>query len=119
METQSFELRESGPSRETSLFRFARTHTKPAKKLLNAGTSDVANSPRKRPRDPAQLAKLMIDIASGEVEDRPPALEEQGKDSAAAALGLRTEYLPRRLRNANPKSINVFRDSKFIIRVWN
>jgi hypothetical protein len=27
---------------------------------------------RKRPRDPAQLAKLMIDIASGEVEDRAP-----------------------------------------------
>ena len=27
---------------------------------------------RKRPRDPAQLAKLMIDIASGEVQDRPP-----------------------------------------------
>jgi len=26
----------------------------------------------KRPRDPAQLAKLMIDIASGEVEDREP-----------------------------------------------
>jgi hypothetical protein len=25
---------------------------------------------KKRPRDPAQLAKLMIDIASGEVEDR-------------------------------------------------
>jgi hypothetical protein len=25
----------------------------------------------KRPRDPARLAKLMIDIASGEVEDRP------------------------------------------------
>jgi hypothetical protein len=25
---------------------------------------------RKRPRDPAQLAKLMIDIASGEVEDQ-------------------------------------------------
>ena len=24
----------------------------------------------KRPRDPAQLAKLMIDIASGEVEDK-------------------------------------------------
>jgi len=41
----------------------------------------------KRPRDPAQLAKLMIDIASGEVEDRPPTPEEQGKDSAAAALG--------------------------------
>jgi hypothetical protein len=27
----------------------------------------------KRPRDPAQLAKLMIDIASGEVEDRKSA----------------------------------------------
>jgi hypothetical protein len=25
---------------------------------------------KKRPRDPAQLVKLMIDIASGEVEDR-------------------------------------------------
>ncbi len=42
---------------------------------------------RKRPRDPAQLAKLMIDIASGEVEDRPPTPEEQGKDPAAATLG--------------------------------
>jgi hypothetical protein len=29
----------------------------------------------KRPRDPAQLAKLMIDIASGEVEDRVPGSE--------------------------------------------
>jgi len=27
---------------------------------------------RKRPRDPAQPAKLMIDSANGEVEDRPP-----------------------------------------------
>ena len=27
---------------------------------------------RKRPCDPAQLAKLMIDIASGEMEDREP-----------------------------------------------
>jgi hypothetical protein len=34
----------------------------------------------KRPRDPAQLAKLMIDIASGEVEDRELTPEEQGKD---------------------------------------
>jgi hypothetical protein len=41
----------------------------------------------KRPRDPAQLAKLMIDIASGEVEDREATPEEQGKDPAAAALG--------------------------------
>jgi hypothetical protein len=41
----------------------------------------------KRPRDPAQLAKLMIDIASGDVEDREPTPEERGKDPAAAALG--------------------------------
>jgi len=42
---------------------------------------------RKRPRDPAQLAKLMIDIASGEVEDRPPTLEEQGKSASRVARG--------------------------------
>jgi hypothetical protein len=41
----------------------------------------------KRPRDPAQLAKMIVDIATGEVEDRPPTPEEQGKDPAAAALG--------------------------------
>ena len=44
-------------------------------------------SHRKRPRDPSQLAKLIVDIASGETEDRPPTPEEQGKDPAAAALG--------------------------------
>jgi hypothetical protein len=43
----------------------------------------------KRPRDPAQLAKLMIDIASGEVEDREPPPQEQGKDPAAVSLGRR------------------------------
>jgi hypothetical protein len=42
---------------------------------------------RKRPRDPAQLAKLMIDIASGEVEDRPPTPEEQGKSPSRVARG--------------------------------
>jgi hypothetical protein len=39
----------------------------------------------KRPRDPAQLAKLMIDIASGEVEDRGPAPTSNRKDPAAVA----------------------------------
>ena len=38
---------------------------------------------RKRPRDPNQLAKRIVDIASGEVEDRDPTPEEQGKDPAA------------------------------------
>lgn len=42
---------------------------------------------RKRPRDPAQLAKLIVDIAAGEVEDREPTPEERGKDPAAAAMG--------------------------------
>ena len=42
---------------------------------------------RKRPRDPAQLAKFIVDVATGEIEDRAPTPEEQGKDPAAAALG--------------------------------
>jgi hypothetical protein len=43
----------------------------------------------KRPRDPAQLAKLMIDIASGEVKDRKPEPSLEGKDAAAVSLGRR------------------------------
>ncbi len=42
---------------------------------------------RKRPRDPSQLAKMIVDIAAGEMEDRPPTPEEQGKDPAAVAMG--------------------------------
>jgi hypothetical protein len=41
----------------------------------------------KRPRDPAQLAKLIVDIATGEVEDREPAPKEEGKNPAAVTLG--------------------------------
>ena len=37
----------------------------------------------KRPRDPLQLGKLIVDIATGQVEDR----EDDGKDPNAAALG--------------------------------
>jgi hypothetical protein len=43
----------------------------------------------KRPRDPAQLAKLMIDIASGKVEDREPTAPPDDKDTAAVSLGRR------------------------------
>jgi hypothetical protein len=39
---------------------------------------------RKRPRDPNQLAKLVTDIATGEVEDTQV---DDGKDPAAVALG--------------------------------
>lgn len=38
----------------------------------------------KRPRDPNQLAKSIIDIATGEKPDRDP---DAGKDPAAVALG--------------------------------
>lgn len=42
---------------------------------------------QKRPRDANQLAKLIVDIATGQVEDREPTPEEQGKNPAAVALG--------------------------------
>ena len=41
----------------------------------------------KRPRDPAQLAKLIVDTATGEVVDRELTPEEQGKTPAAVELG--------------------------------
>lgn len=41
----------------------------------------------KRPRDPVQLGKLIGDILTGQVEDRAPTPEEQGKDPAAVARG--------------------------------
>jgi hypothetical protein len=43
----------------------------------------------KRPRGPAQLAKPIVDIATGEVEDREPTPEEQGKRPDAVELGRR------------------------------
>jgi hypothetical protein len=43
----------------------------------------------KRPRDPNQLAKSIIDIATGQKPDRDPTPEEQGKDPAAVAMGKR------------------------------
>jgi len=43
----------------------------------------MATKRLKRPRDPIQLGKLIVDIATGEVEDRV----EDGKDPAAVARG--------------------------------
>jgi hypothetical protein len=40
---------------------------------------------KKRPRDPSQLGKLVVDIATGTETDSPPA--DEGKDPAAVALG--------------------------------
>lgn len=39
---------------------------------------------RKRPRDPNQLAKLIVDMATGEI---PPESREDGKNPHAVALG--------------------------------
>ncbi len=41
----------------------------------------------KRPRDPIQLGKLVGDILTGQVEDRAPTPEEQGKDPKAVERG--------------------------------
>ena len=47
-------------------------------------------SRKKRPRDPNQLAKLIVDIATGQVEDKPDQRPgDSGKDPAAVALGRR------------------------------
>lgn len=45
----------------------------------------MATTPKKRPRDPLQLAKLIGDIATGQVEDKV----EDKRDPAAVALGRR------------------------------
>ena len=44
---------------------------------------------KKRPRDPNQLGKMIVDISVGDVEDRAPTPEEEGKDPAAVSLGRR------------------------------
>ncbi len=47
----------------------------------------MADKHPKRPRDFSQAAKLVIDIASGQVEDRELTPEERGVDPAASAMG--------------------------------
>jgi hypothetical protein len=45
----------------------------------------MATKRLKRPRDPIQLGKLIVDIATGQVEDRA----DDGKNPAAVELGRR------------------------------
>jgi hypothetical protein len=47
----------------------------------------MAEKHPKRPRDPNQLAKAILDIAIGERPDHDPTPDEQGKDPGAVALG--------------------------------
>jgi hypothetical protein len=47
----------------------------------------MAEKHPKRPRDLNQWAKRMVEIATGEVDDREFTPEEQGKNHPAVALG--------------------------------
>ena len=60
---------------------------KPTSFFVACITMPKATTGVKRPRDTNQLAKLMVDILTGQVEDREPTPEEQGKDPAAVARG--------------------------------
>ena len=44
---------------------------------------------KKRPRDPNQLGKMIVDISVGEIDDQAPAPDLKGKDPAAVSLGRR------------------------------
>ena len=51
-----------------------------------AYTGHMAKTP-KRPRDTNQLAKMIVDIATGEQPDTPADDDTEGKDPAAIARG--------------------------------
>jgi hypothetical protein len=53
---------------------------------------------RKRPRDPNQLAKLVVDIATGEADDTP---RDAGKNPAAVELGRKGGLKGGKARAAN------------------
>src|SRR3954447_16744035 len=58
----------------------------------------------KRPRDPAQLAKLMIDIASGEVtEDQPTAKEVRARKAGTKGARATLRDCPRCSRRSMEK----------------
>ena len=58
---------------------------KALQRFVNEGGTTRAGelARKKRPRDANQLGKSIVDIATGEVEDREPTSEEPGKDRAA------------------------------------
>lgn len=62
------------------------TRSRTDRSIVNLGRydRDMPDRSRKRPRDPSQLGKLIVDIATGEVEDTAP---DDGKNPAAVELG--------------------------------
>jgi hypothetical protein len=56
-----------------------------AKMAIESISQHMSESKRPRPRDPNQLAKLMMDIATGEKVD--PLVTDDGRDLAAVLLG--------------------------------
>ncbi len=52
----------------------------------------MPDKPLKRPRDPAQLAKLMIDIASGEVTEGQPTAKQTRGHKAGTKGGPNRSY---------------------------
>jgi hypothetical protein len=52
-------------------------------------TEDGPQTPRRRLHDANQLSKSIVGIATGEIDDREPTPEEQGKDPRAVSLGHR------------------------------
>ena len=59
--------------------------------------------PPKRPRDPNQLAKMIVDLATGEAEEAiaPEPIPAATKDPAAVSLGRRGGLKGGRARAAN------------------
>ncbi len=63
----------------------------------------------KRPRDPAQLAKLIVDIATGEVKDSglPSANEAQQRGGLAGGKARAASMSPKRRSEIAKKAANV------------
>lgn len=53
-------------------------------------------SHRKRPRDPSQLAKLIVDIAAGEIEDTVPEASPAAKQGRIGGLKRAAKLSPER-----------------------
>ena len=65
----------------------------------------------KRPRDPAQLAKLIVDIATGEVEDSgsAPVNEAQQRGGLAGGKARAVSMSPKRRSEIAKKAANASR----------